>query len=336
MSAVTSSPADQEGAAPASGASRPARLELVRRAGITVPFILLFIVLSVTSSAFFTKTNLLNLLDQQSATLIIAAAGTLVIVAGGLDLSVGAVYALSGVVAGQLALHGSVVAAMVAALVVGLGVGLVNGILTTVLRINALIATLAMSFVVAGAAGLVTSGNIIVLNSKPAFGRLAQSHFLTVTTSTWIAVFAVVMLAILLSRSTLGRYTYASGGNAGAARLAGVKVNQVKVVTYMLSGAAAAVGGLIDTSRVLSAQSSSGGDALTFAVIAGIVVRGTSILGGEGAVWRTVLGVLFIALVSNGYNLIGLNALYEQITLGLIILVAVGIDALSHFRSSSS
>jgi ribose transport system permease protein len=105
-------------------------------------------------------------------------------------------------------------------------------------------------------------------------------------------------------------------------------VNWVRIMAFTLSGAAAALGGVIDTSRVLSAQSSSG-TSLTFTVLAGIVVGGTSILGGEGAIWRTAVGVLFIALVGNGFDLLGINALYQQIALGVILLLAVGIDAWS-------
>ena len=133
----------------------------------------------------------------------------------------------------------------------------------------------------------------------------------------------------MLSRTTFGRYVYATGGNAEAARLGGVRVDTIKVATFALSGAAAAFAGTLDASRVLSAQSSSGGNFLTFTVLAGIVVGGTSILGGEGAVWRTVVGCLFIALIGNGFNLLGLDPFYQQITLGVILLLAVGVDAWS-------
>jgi len=304
----------------------------LRGVGILLPFTILFVVLSLTSSSFFTKANMLNILDQQSATLIIAAAGTLVLIAGGIDLSVGAIYGFAGVTSAHFALHHSAGVAIFLGIGAGLLIGLGNGLVTTVFGINALIATLAMSFVVSGAAALVTKGNLLVLFDKHAFGSFARSDFLTVKTSIWIMVVAVLLLALFLARTTVGRYMYAAGGNAEAARLAGVRVNRVRVVSYMLSGAAAALAGVIDASRVLSAQSSSG-DSLTFTVLAGIVVGGTSILGGEGAVWRTVVGVLFIALIGNGYDLLSLDPLYEQITLGGIMLLAVGIDAWARQRS---
>ena len=305
-----------------------------RRGGIILPFLVLFIVLSISSGPFFTKTNLLDILDQQASTLIIAAAGTLVLVAGGIDLSVGATYALASVVATKLALSVNPVLAILAGVAVGLVVGLVNGVITTFFRINSLIATLAMSFVVAGLASLVTSGNLIIAYTALGYSRLARTSFLTVNTSTWVMLAMVIALGVVLSRTIAGRYMYAAGSNAEAARLAGVRVQLIRLTTFVISGGAAALGGIIDASRVLSAQASNGGTALTFTVLAGIVVGGTSILGGEGAVWRTVVGTLFIALIGNGFVLLGLNPLYEQITLGGILLIAVGVDAWSRLRTS--
>ena len=306
-----------------------------REGGIIYPFIILFIVLALwKGETFYGKTNLLAILDQQSSTLIIAAAGTLVVVAGGIDLSVGATYALASVVATKLALSTSPVLAIAAGIAVGLAVGLVNGVIATFFRINSLIATLGMSFVVGGLAGLVTSGNLIIAYSALGFGNLARTSFLGVTTATWTMIAVVVVLGIVLWRTIFGRYIYASGSNAEAARLAGVRVQWIRLLTFTISGGAAALGGIIDASRVLSAQASNGGTTLTFTVLAGIVVGGTSILGGEGAIWRTVVGTLFIALIGNGFVLLALNPLYEQITLGGILLIAVGGDAWSRLRTT--
>lgn len=302
-----------------------------RSAGIVVPFVVLFLVLSVTSSNFLSSTNLLNILDQQSSILIMAAAGTLVLVSGGIDLSVGATYVLAGVVAAQLVPQTGVPVAVAAAVVAGLLVGLVNGIVTTYFRINALIATLAMSFIISGLATLVTGGNLLVLTDSPQFADIARSSLLGVRTAIWIALACIVAFGVLLAWTRTGRYLYAVGGNGEAARLAGVRLSRVRVVAFMVSGLAAAIGGVVDVSRVLSAQSGSG-SALTFTVLAGMVVGGTSIMGGEGAVWRTTIGVLFIALVGNGFDLLGVNPLYQQITLGVILLLAVGADAWSRSR----
>jgi ribose transport system permease protein len=303
-----------------------------RMAGIFIPFAILFVILSITSQPFLHTTNLINILDQQAATLCIAAAGTLVLVAGGIDLSVGATYGLATVVAGEIAAHHSPVLAIAAAILTGLVVGLVNGLIVTVFRINALITTLAMSFVIGGVALKVTSGNLIVLSQNSGFYRFANAQFLTIPSAVWMTLVFVVVLGLLLSRTTFGRYMVASGGNAEAARLAGVRVNLIKVVTFTLSGGAAGLGGAIDISRLLSAQAASGGSALSFTVLAGIVVGGTSIAGGQGSVWRTGIGVLFIALIGNGFNLLGIDPLYQQIVLGLILLIAVGLDSWVRLR----
>ena len=305
-----------------------------RAAGIVFPFLILFIVLTIASSSFATKANLLNILDQQAATLIIAGAGTLVLVSGGIDLSVGSIYGLSGVVAAELALHNWPAGlAILVGVLVGFAAGVINGVVATYFRISALIATLAMSFVLAGLGSLITQGNLLNLFTHQSFSDLTRTSIFTVDSSIWLAVVAVIALGLFLARTTTGRYMYAAGGNPEAARIAGVRVNVVRVVAFMLSGGAAGLAGVIDASRVLSAQSQDN-SSLTFTVLAGIVVGGTSILGGEGAVWRTVVGVLFIALIGNGYDLLGLNPLYEQITLGVLMILAVGLDAWSRGRTA--
>ena len=204
--------------------------------------------------------------------------------------------------------------------------GIVNGIVVAVLKINSLIATLAMSFVIGGLGSKITEGNLIVLAEKPEYGKIAQSSLLGVNYSIWIMVFVVIILGFLLTRTTTGRYIIAAGGNSQAARLAGIRVSLVKIIAFGLSGMAAGLAGMIDASRVLSASAALG-STLAFTVLAGIVVGGTSIAGGEGSVWRTAVGVLFIALIGNGFDLIGIDPLYKQITLGGILLIAVGLDA---------
>ena len=319
----------------ASGGVRSGTLRLMnswRTAGIAIPFLILFVILSITSQPFLHTSNLINILDQQAATLCIAAAGTLVLVSGGIDLSVGATYGLSTVVAGEIAAHHSPVLAIAAAILVGLFVGLINGLIVTVFKINPLITTLAMSFVIGGLAVKVSSGNLIVLSANSGFFKFANSQFLTVPSAVWMTLVFVVVLALLLSRTSFGRFVVAAGGNAEAARLAGVRVNLIRVIAFTLSGGAAGLGGVIDISRLLSAQAGSGGNALAFTVLAGIVVGGTSIAGGEGSVWRTGLGVLFIALIGNGIDLLGVDPLYQQIVLGVILLIAVGLDAWARQR----
>jgi ribose transport system permease protein len=303
--------------------------QLVQRFGIGVPFVVTFVALSVVSPPFLRSQNLTNILDQQAGIIIVACAGALVLIAGGIDLSIGAIYGLAGAIALNTASSVSSPLGVVAGLAVGLAVGLVNGIVVTRFRINALIGTLAMSFVVAGIAAIVTKGNLVVAFDHPDFQQFAATRILGITSAAWMMIVTAIAATILLSRTTFGRYVYATGGNAQAARLGGVRVDAVRVATFGLSGMAAGLAGTIDSSRVLSAQATSGGQFLTFTVLTGIIVGGTSIMGGEGSMQRTVVGCLFVALVANGFNLLGLDPFYQQVTLGVILLLAVGVDAWS-------
>lgn len=307
----------------------------LRRNGILAIFLLIFVALALSSDAFFTSSNLLNILDQQVPLIIIAAAGTLVLVAGGIDLSVGAVYALAGVVAAQVALSVGTGFGIMAGIAAGLAVGLFNGIMVTFFRINPLIATLAAAFIIRGLASAITQGKLLTLFDDESYFWLGRAEFLGIKVAIWIAIVIVIALGLLLSRSIFGRHLYAIGGNSEAARLAGIRVDTNRLVTYVLSGGAAGIAGVIVSSKVASAQAESG-SGLEFTVLAGIVVGGTSILGGEGAVWRSVLGVLLIALIGNGFNLLGLDPLYQQMILGAILLLAVGFDTFSRLGRRKS
>ncbi len=312
-----------------------------RSIAILFPFLAVFIALSIGSPAFLSLYNVGNVLDRQSGILIVAVASTLVLIAGGIDLSVGATYMLSAVICGTLILKvegGSGAArGIVVGLLAGLAVGVINGVVSTYLKINPLIATLAMSFIILGATKLISQigkegiGQLRV--DVDEFTWIASTKPLGVSLPTWIAFVIVVVLAILLWRTTWGRYIYAAGGNAEAARLAGIRVNLVRISTFALSGLAAGVAGVIDLARVPSVPESDAiATNLTFTVLAGIVVGGTSILGGEGAIWRTVLGILFIAMLYNGFTLLRIDPLFQGIALGAIILIAVGFDAWSRLR----
>lgn len=302
--------------------------QAISRGGILIPFVLTFAALSLASPSFLRFQNLANILDQQAGIIIVACAGTFVLIAGGIDLSIGAIYGLSAATALNVASSVSSPVGVVAGVAVGLLVGLANGIIVTRFRINALIGTLAMSFVVSGIAAIVTKGNLVVAFDHPDFQQFAATRILGVTSAAWMMILAALAATILLSRTAFGRYVFATGGNAEAARLGGVRVNAIRVSTFALSGMAAGLAGTIDSSRVLSAQATSG-QFLTFTVLTGIIVGGTSILGGEGSMQRTVVGCLFVALVANGFNLLGLDPFYQQVTLGVILLLAVGLDAWS-------
>jgi ribose transport system permease protein len=322
-------------------APAPSRRIPWRSLAIVVPFLAVFIALSIGSPAFLTFQNVGNVLDRQSGILIVAAASTLVLIAGGIDLSIGATYMFTAVICGTLIVKVGGVTGAVLGIVIGvlagLVVGIVNGIISTYLKVNPLIATLAMSFIILGATKLVSQfgkqgvGQIRV--DVPEFRWLATTKPLGVSLPTWIALVVLVILGVVLWRTTFGRYVYAAGGNAEAARLAGIRVNIVRISTFALAGTASGLAGVIDLARTPSVPENDAiATTLTFTVLAGIVVGGTSILGGEGAVWRTVLGILFIAMLYNGFTLLRIDPLFQGIALGIIILIAVGFDAWSKFR----
>ncbi|CAN5462848.1 ribose ABC transporter permease [soil metagenome] len=306
-----------------------------RSLAIVAPFVVVFVALSLGSPTFLTPLNMLNLLDRQSGIVIIAVASTLVLIAGGIDLSVGATYMLASVLCANFVLSAGTWAGVAAALGAGLLVGVVNGVVTTYLKITPLIATLAMSFIIAGATTLVAQGRLLNLTDPKfaGFKAIAQSPILGLPASIWVAIVVVVVLGVVLARTTWGRYIYATGGNAEAARLAGIRVSSTRIFTFAVAGLAAAVAGVLDTARTAGVPTNSSvATTVTFTVLAGIVVGGTSILGGEGAIWRSVVGVLFIALVYNGFNLLRIDPLFQQIALGVILLLAVGIDAWTRYR----
>jgi ribose transport system permease protein len=302
--------------------------QIIGRAGILIPFVIAFVVLAIIAPPFLKVANLSNILDQQAGIIIVACAGTFVLIAGGIDLSIGAIYGLAGAVSLQVATAVNSPVGILAGLAVGLAVGIANGVIVTQFRISPLIGTLAMTFVVSGIAAIVTKGNLVVALDQVDFQAFAATEIAGITSGAWMMIGIAIVALIVLSRTTYGRYVYATGGNTQAARLGGVRVNAIRISTFALSGTAAAMAGILDASRVLSAQASSG-QFLTFTVLTGIIVGGTSILGGEGTIGRTVLGCLFVALIANGFNLLGLDPFYQQVTLGVILLLAVGVDAWS-------
>lgn len=305
-------------------AARQSRTVSLRDYGILASFLALFVFLSFASDVFLSQRNMLNVLEQSAAVGIVAAGGTLVIIAGGFDLSVGAIFALSGVVAALAANQLGVVFGWLAGLAVGLIIGVINGLLVTVVRINAFITTLAMLIIVRGIAVSLTGGFLIPVEDD-LYALLGRQALFGIKYSIWILVLFALVTGILLSRTVLGRHLYAAGGNPEAARLSGVPVARVRTIAFAISGLSAALAGVMISSRVANGQADAG-NGLEFSAIAAIVVGGTSIFGGEGAIWRTMVGVFFLAFISNGFNLLAVPSTYQQIFQGLIILFAVGID----------
>jgi ribose transport system permease protein len=298
---------------------------ILRDYGIVFGGILLAIALTISSHQFLTGSNLSNLLDQWSPAAIMAAALTLVLICGGFDLSAGSVYALAGVVAAKVAPHG-VGVAMLAGILSGTVVGVVNGGLVTIGRINAFIATLSTGFIVGGLS-LALSNGLLVSIENQSFLKLGQDTFLGLTWGVYLMVVVLVLAGLLLHRTILGRRIYAVGGNPEAAKLSGVPVEGVRFFTFALMGTVAGLAGVLQASRVAFGEAEAGGLTLLFEVFAIVIVGGTSLSGGEGAMWRTAVGVAILAMIGNAFVLLNLSAVYQQVFFGAIILAAVAIDA---------
>jgi ribose transport system permease protein len=311
---------------------RPSMLERidVRSYGIVLSFLGLFIVLSLASNKFLTQRNLLNILDQSAPVGIVACGVTIGIIAGVFDLSVGAIFAVAAVAACKLALLTSPWIGIVAGMLFGAVLGVVNGVLVNTVQINSFIATLSSSIVFRGIAILVTGGMIVTVTDET-FSILGTDTFLGAKYTVWVFLAFILATSFLLSRTALGRYFYAVGGNAEAASLSGIRVAQVRTIAFVISGLAASIAGVLAASRTSSAQPDLGMD-LALQAIAAAVVGGTSIMGGQGAIWRAVLGVLILAMIGNGFNLLGIDTIYQQIVQGLLIMLAVGLDQLLRRR----
>lgn len=315
------------GKGPLGGARGRLRVDLLQEYGIIVSFAALFATLALSSDAFLTRTNFLNILDQQSALGVIACAVTLVIIAGDFDLSVGAIFALAGVVGAKTGAAAGPGLGLLTACAVGLGCGAVNGLLVTVGRINSFILTLATALMFGGASIAITGGYIISVEN-PDFQIVGGNEFAGVKYSVWMLLGAFLITWFALRATSFGRYVYASGGNSEAARLSGIRVQRIRFVTLSLSGLAAGVAGMIVASRVGQAQAqTAAGSDLPLLAIAAVVIGGTSIVGGKGAVWRSMLGVLLLAMITNGFNLLLIDPVYQQIFQGALIVIAVAVSA---------
>ncbi|WP_299035150.1 ABC transporter permease [uncultured Pseudokineococcus sp.] len=316
-----------------SGARAPVRgrrapVALARDYGILLVIALLVVGLTLTTDTFLTAGNLRNLLDQMVVVGIIACGVTLCIIAGVFDLSTSAILAVSAILGITVTQSAGVAAGMLAAVLAGAALGLLNGLVITGVGVNSFIATLASSIVFRGVAILLTGGSIVY----PLADQLTAYRVMTYTTrplgvtvSTFVLLAVVATTWFLLSSTTYGRSLYAVGGNAEAARLSGIRVERVRVLALVISGTCAGLAGVVLSSRAGSAQASLA-EGLELAAIAATVVGGTSILGGEGAVWRAIAGVLILQLFSNGFNLLGWDTTYQQVLTGCLILLAVSVD----------
>ena len=305
------------------------RLDSFRKElGALTGLILLCIVMSFASPYFLSLTNLMNVLRQSTLIGIVAAGMTMIIITGGIDLSVGSILSLSScLTAGMIIWYGwNVWLSVALGIIIGAVFGLLNGLLITQIPLPPFIATLGIMGVARGLAFVYTGGAPIYTFPK-SFRYLGQGMIGPVPFPVILMLIIYVLFYILLKRTKLGRYTYAIGGNEEAAILSGIQVGKFKTVVYALTGALAALAGMILAAR-LDAATSVAGDGFELDVIAAVVIGGTSLSGGQGGVIGSLIGALIMGVVRNGLNLLLVSSHWQRVILGVIILVAVTVDVL--------
>lgn len=301
--------------------------EMLSKLGPLLALIVLIIFVSVLSPSFLSLTNLMNLMRQVSTNALIAFGMTFVIITGGIDLSVGSTLALSSAIMAGMIVNGiDPLIAMTVSLIAGFVLGAVNGLLITKGKLVPFIATLATMTIYRGATLVLTDGKPITgLDETFIFQFMGRGYFFGIPFPIVITLVVFALLFVLLHKMSFGRKTFAIGGNEKASFIAGVKSNKIKIFVYSISGVLASLAGIILTSRLNSAQPTAG-ESYEMDAIASVVLGGTSMSGGKGRIFGTLIGALIIGTLNNGLNLLGVSTFYQQIVKGIVIIIAVLID----------
>jgi ribose transport system permease protein len=294
-----------------------------------ITLVILCVVTALLTSRFLSPLNLTNILVQSSIMAVIAMGMTFVIVGGGFDLSVGSTVALSGCIAAMVMIKYGIVLGVIAGVIAGAGVGLANGLVIAALRVNPFIATLGSMVLVRGVVYIITGGAPVsgedgLPGAFVAFGsaRLLGIHYLV-----WVPAILLVALSLLLSSTPYGRRIYATGGNKEAAYLSGVAVDRIVASTYIWCGALAGVAGVMLAARLQSGQPTAG-EFYELTAIAAVVLGGASLHGGEGALYKSVIGVFIMIVLGNGLNLLNVDSYWQRVAVGAVIIAAAAADRL--------
>lgn len=299
--------------------------------GIAVPLVLLIVIVGIVNPVFFDGDNILNVLRQSSFIFIIGVAMTFVLVGGGLDLSVGSVLALGGVVSGlALLAHVPIWISVALGILVGVAVGLFNGIVVSVFKIPSLIVTLGMMYFARGVVQVLTRGNPVYPLPND-FNFLGQGFIAGIPVVVIVAAVFGVVGHVVLTQTAFGRAVFALGGNRETARLSGINVQRVTIWVYVICGAASGLTGVLTAARLASALSNAG-TGMELQVIAGTIIGGTSMFGGSGSILGTLIGVGFMNIIANGMVLMKISVYYQSMVIGAIIILAVGIDQYNRKR----
>jgi len=304
-----------------------------------IALFILCIVFGLLSDKFFTVANGLNVMRQISVNICIAVGMTLIILTAGIDLSVGSILALCGAITAGLLKNGIAIAsanlfigftilgAILAGILIGALLGFFNGFVITKFKVPPFVATLAMLTIARGLTMLYTNG-FPISSFSSSFTFIGGGWWFGLPVPVWVAAVVVVAAIIVTKKIKLGRYIYAIGGNENAAKLSGININRVKIIVYTIAGALAALGGIIVTARLDSAQPNAGAS-YELDAIAAVVIGGTSLSGGRGSIWGTVLGALIIGVLNNGLVLLDVSPFWQQVVKGGVILLAVIIDKMN-------
>jgi ribose transport system permease protein len=293
-----------------------------------VTLILLFISLSIASPHFLTNTNLSSVIRQTAVINIMALGMTLIIVSGGIDLSVGAILAISGLL-GTMTMEGGrnpILLGVLVGVLTGAFWGFVNGFLTTKLRINPFIVTLGTLGIVRGVTLIISNGLPVHDIPKP-FSFLGEGNLLGVPFVLWILLACAVFVHVILEHTKLGRYAFSIGSNEAAAFYAGIPVGFHTTAVYAIGGLLTGLAGMIEASRLMTGQPTAG-QGYELQAIAAVVIGGGSLRGGEGSVIGTLVGAFIMGLLSNGSDLLGISPYLQQAIIGAVIILAVSVDEL--------
>lgn len=293
--------------------------------GIVIALIILCTVFTIANSRFLSLANFMNIFQQVAVVAIAAFGMTWVILLGEIDLSVGSIIAVAGMVGAQsLALGTGFPAALLITIIAGAILGAVNGLLTARLLLPSFIVTVATMSIYRGLVSLPTGGAPLMI-SDPNWQAIGASHFLGLPLIIWILLVLFLANHIALSMTVFGRETYLTGGNREAALYSGIRVNRIKIIIFTLSGVMSAIAGILLSSRLYSAQTNAG---LSYELdaIAAAVLGGTSLSGGVGTMPGTLIGALIIGVLNNGMNMLSVPYFYQLIVKGVVIIIAVWLD----------
>ncbi len=295
--------------------------DIIRRYGILIGLIGLITAFSILSERFFTISNMLIVMRQTSIVAFLAVGMSFVIIGAGIDLSVGSVLAFSGAVGAGVMQNGGIFFGILAGLALGTALGAFNGIVITKLKIPAFIATLAMMAIARGGTLVYTDGRPIT-GLPSSFAFLGRGYVGNVPFPIILMLIIFILAYIILKLTRFGRYVYATGGNINAARASGIKVDNVIISTFAISGFLSGLTGMVLASRLNSAQPTAG-VGYELDAIAAVVLGGTNLFGGEGELWGTLVGAFIMGILNNGLNMLDVSSFYQQVVKGIVILIAV-------------